>query len=133
MDIGVEAKRWELPFEDAAEHVSELPPPDMFTPGQLVFIRRRAVDTLATLPGVILRKGALSHYELIVSSPERSLFHEQRPAWSMWSDHWPQTYLYLCEELSDRLCAVVATSVGQVAARYNIEAVLERVTATTLH
>jgi len=46
--------------------------------------------------------------------------HVVRPSLSMWTDHWPQAYLYVCEAFSDRLEAQNggnngATSSGELA------------------
>merc|ERR1712113_809541 len=75
----------------------------MFNPGWLLHVRRMRLDAMSYIPGPILHKGALLPYLLTTWTPDSNYFHHLRPAYCMWSDHWPQTYQFVCEALSERL------------------------------
>jgi len=106
-------------FHDAEEgDVSDLPSLMMFNPGWQLHLQRRGLTSrcLEALP--ILRKGMMRHFLIAASTPPPQYLHQLRPSLSMWTDHWPQSYLYVCEAFADRLeaqnaSAAVANSSGE--------------------
>eukprot|EP00928_Gymnodinium_smaydae_P028050 TRINITY_DN21500_c0_g2_i1.p1 TRINITY_DN21500_c0_g2~~TRINITY_DN21500_c0_g2_i1.p1 ORF type:complete len:637 (-),score=81.72 TRINITY_DN21500_c0_g2_i1:123-2033(-) len=91
------------PFEDALDDVASLPAVPMYCPGLLLHVRRRGRSARAKVPGPIIHRGSVDHYYLTVWTPDASFFHKIRPAWTMWTDHWPQTYLFVCQAFAERL------------------------------
>eukprot|EP00927_Polykrikos_kofoidii_P015719 TRINITY_DN17024_c0_g1_i1.p1 TRINITY_DN17024_c0_g1~~TRINITY_DN17024_c0_g1_i1.p1 ORF type:complete len:651 (+),score=99.35 TRINITY_DN17024_c0_g1_i1:53-1954(+) len=58
---------------------------------------------LRNVPGPIVRTGALSRTVLTMQTPSDTFYDSIRVDWSMWTDHWPQSYQYVCEVLARRL------------------------------
>mmetsp|Transcript_45481 Transcript_45481/g.90056 ORF Transcript_45481/g.90056 Transcript_45481/m.90056 type:complete len:603 (-) Transcript_45481:179-1987(-) len=108
-------------FHDAEEgDVCDLPNLVMFNPGWQLHLNRRGITSRCTEAWPILRKGMMRHFLVAASSPSPQYMHVVRPSLSMWTDHWPQAYLYVCEAFSDRLEAQNggnngATSSGELA------------------
>jgi len=108
-------------FHDAVEgDVCDLPSLTMYNPGWQLHLQRRGLTSRCTEAWPILRKGMMRHFLIAASTPSPQYMHVVRPSLTMWPDHWPQAYLYVCEAFADRLAAqngatTVATSSGEPA------------------
>lgn len=108
-------------FQDCCEgDVCDLPSLPMFNPGWQLHLQRRGLTSRCTEAFPILRKCMMRHYLIAASTPSPRYMHIFRPSLSMWTDHWPQAYLYVCEAFADRLAAqngatAIATSSGDLA------------------
>ncbi|CAJ1415730.1 unnamed protein product [Effrenium voratum] len=90
-------------FEDAAADISELPAITMHNPGWQLHFRRRAIGERRIDNKPILWKRTMRQFAVAVSTPSAAAMQRVRPALTMWQDHWPQAYLYVCEALAERL------------------------------
>lgn len=79
----------------ADAHVLKTSP--QFSPGYCLHLCRRA-KKYRWLEGIpILRQGALNHFAVMAWTPDVEFFQAVKPATSMWTDHFPQGYLYVCQ------------------------------------
>ncbi|CAE8583187.1 unnamed protein product [Polarella glacialis] len=91
-------------FEDAHENVSELPSLPMFNPGWQIHLQRRGLAfRKAQELKPILRRGTLRHFLLVASTPSSASLEMVRPGLTMWTDHFPQAYQFVCEEFAERM------------------------------
>ncbi|CAK9015238.1 unnamed protein product [Durusdinium trenchii] len=87
-------------YEDAIGDVGQLPPIVMGNPGYQLHLRRRALNRRWDRMPIIWKR-SMKHFLIAVSSARAQ--RRIQPAWTMWQDHWPQSYLYCLEALAERL------------------------------
>jgi len=109
-------------FREAAEDVSEMPALQMTNPGWQLLLQRRSVRCrcLEVIP--VLSKRLTRGLLITVRTPPSQYMQEIRPCSSMWTDHWPQGYQYVCEALAERLEARASSG-----SRPDISSVLDTV------
>eukprot|EP00931_Biecheleriopsis_adriatica_P006019 TRINITY_DN107489_c0_g1_i1.p1 TRINITY_DN107489_c0_g1~~TRINITY_DN107489_c0_g1_i1.p1 ORF type:complete len:573 (+),score=103.28 TRINITY_DN107489_c0_g1_i1:46-1764(+) len=90
-------------YKDAFEDVSEMPALPMRNPGWQLLLQRRALASRSQELKPILRRSTMRHFLITAQTPVEASLEMVRPAVTMWSDHFPQAYMYVCEELAERL------------------------------
>lgn len=93
----------EQTFHDAIDDISELPSVPMWSPGWQLHLQRRSLHWRSHELKPILWKRTLRHFVLTAQSPSRASMETVRPALTMWTDHFPQSYMYMCEVFAERL------------------------------
>mmetsp|Transcript_104762 Transcript_104762/g.291759 ORF Transcript_104762/g.291759 Transcript_104762/m.291759 type:complete len:507 (+) Transcript_104762:89-1609(+) len=91
-------------FHDAVDDIAHLPTIPMFNPGWQLYLQRRSLGPRCCEMLPVLRRGMLWRFLLHARTPARDGDElEIWPAMTMWPDHFPQSYLYVCEEYAERL------------------------------
>lgn len=90
-------------FHDAIEDISEMPSVPMWSPGWQLHLQRRSLHWRSHELKPILWKRTLRHFLLTAQSPSRASMETVGPALTMWTDHFPQSYMYMCQVFAERL------------------------------
>lgn len=93
-------------FEDPAEDAHELPTIDMRNAGWQIHLSRRWTRRCACMEWlyqVAMVKSVVKPFLIVAQSPPDDYLRTIRPSTTMWFDHFPFAYQFVCEEYAERL------------------------------
>lgn len=94
------------PFHDAAGHGHELPTRDMLNAGWQIHLTRRwgrRCSCMEWFYPMLTLRSCVEPFLIVAQPPPPDYLRTIRPSTTMWSDHFPFAYQYVCEAYAERL------------------------------
>lgn len=98
----------DLDFHEAAEEAYMLPTITMYNPGWQIALHRQwdgCCPCLEWFHQILFSKCSLNRFMLLAHTPAPEHLHTFHFSTTMWFDHFPFAYQYVCETYAERVCS----------------------------